>query len=69
MNDYVNGLYVKNGRLINDRPYSMTGIQKAAEMKKAAKRARKMEEIASGIRMAEEMKSMDDMIRIKVKKL
>jgi pyruvate-formate lyase len=69
MNDYVNGLYVKNGRLINDRPDSMTGIQKAAEMKKAAKRARKMEEIASGIRMAEEMKSMEDMIRIKVKKL
>ena len=30
--NYVNGLYIKDGRLINDRPDGMTGIQRAASM-------------------------------------
>ena len=34
VSDYVDGLYVKNGRLINGRPNGMTGIQSAANMKK-----------------------------------
>ncbi len=62
-NDYVNGLYVKDGRLINSRPCSITGIQEAANIRKAAKRARKMEEIAEGIRMADSMKEMDNIFR------
>ena len=33
--NYVNGLYIKDGRLINDRPDGMTGIQRAANMKRA----------------------------------
>ncbi len=69
MNDYVNGLYVKNGRLINDRPDGITGIQMAANARRGIKKAERVAEIAEGVRMAEEMKSMDDMIRIKVKKL
>jgi|19_taG_2_1085344.scaffolds.fasta_scaffold22286_4 hypothetical protein len=62
-NDYVNGLYVKDGRLINGRPCSISGIEEAANLRRAAKRARKVEEIAEGIRMADEMKTMDDIMR------
>ena len=28
--DFINGLYVEGGRLINDRPDGMSGIAKAA---------------------------------------
>ena len=59
----MDGLTIKNGRLINNRPNGMTGIEEAARIKKAAKRARKMEEIAEGIRMAESMKEMNEMMR------
>jgi len=40
MND---GLTVKDGRLINNRPNSKNGIEKAAELKKALKKAEKIE--------------------------
>mgnify|MGYP003671464086 CR=1 FL=1 len=30
MNDYVEGLYVKDGRLINSRPNGISGIEQAA---------------------------------------
>tara|TARA_R110002051_G_scaffold255819_1_gene314894 strand:+ start:152 stop:343 length:192 start_codon:yes stop_codon:yes gene_type:complete len=53
MKDNVDGLYVKDGRLINGRPCGITGIQEAAMAKASKKRARKVEEIAEGIRMAE----------------
>ena len=59
----MDGLTIKNGRLINNRPNVMTGIEEAAKMRKAVKRARKMEEIAEGIRMAESMKEMNEMMR------
>ncbi len=59
----MDGLTIKNGRLINNRPNGMTGIEEAAKMRKAVKRARKMEEIAEGIRMAESMKEMNEMMR------
>lgn len=36
------GLTVRNGRLINERPDSKTGIQKMAEIKRAAKVAAKV---------------------------
>lgn len=39
--NYVDGLYIKNGRLINDRMDSMTGIQQAANMKRIIKRIEK----------------------------
>ena len=61
--DYVNGLYVKDGRLVNSRPCSISGIEEAANIRKATKRARKVEEIAEGIRIADEMKTMDDIMR------
>ena len=59
MKDYVDGLYVKDGRLINDRPDGITGIEQAAKIKSTVKRARKIQEIAEGIRMAEAMKNAD----------
>jgi len=40
MND---GLTVKDGRLINNRPDGKNGIEKAAELKKALKKAEKIQ--------------------------
>ena len=54
--NYVDGLYIKNGRLINDRMDSMTGIQQAANMKRIIKEDRKIKRIADGIERAEDMK-------------
>ena len=56
--DYVDGLYVKNGRLINDRPDSMTGIQRAANMKRIIDEDRDIKKIADGIERAEMRKNM-----------
>lgn len=47
--DYVNGLYVKDGRLINSRPSSMTGIQKAASIKREMKDSHKINLIVDAI--------------------
>ena len=55
--DFVNGLYVEGGRLINDRPNSMTGIQKAASIKRSVKNDRKVNQIAEAIELAEDKKS------------
>ena len=54
----VEGLYVKNGRLINDRPNSMTGIQRAANMKRIIDEDRKIKMIADGIERADMRKDM-----------
>jgi hypothetical protein len=43
------GLDVEKGRLINNRPDGMTGIAKAAEVKKAMKQAEKVSMIADGV--------------------
>tara|TARA_B100001093_G_scaffold452320_1_gene460288 strand:- start:1202 stop:1411 length:210 start_codon:yes stop_codon:yes gene_type:complete len=56
--DYVDGLYVKNGRLMNDRPDSMTGIQRAANMKRIIDEDRKIKMIADGIERSEMRKNM-----------
>tara|TARA_R110001592_G_scaffold165677_2_gene400150 strand:+ start:142 stop:351 length:210 start_codon:yes stop_codon:yes gene_type:complete len=56
--DMVEGLYVKNGRLINDRPNSMTGIQRAANMKRIIDEDRKIKMIADGIERADMRKDM-----------
>ena len=53
MKNFVEGLYVKDGRLVNDRPNGMTGIAKAAMMKKALKKQENISEIAEGIRRAQ----------------
>ena len=50
--DNVEGLYVQDGRLINGRPDSMTGIQTAAMLKNSMKRAKKISMIADGIELA-----------------
>ena len=54
--NYVNGLYIKDGRLINDRPDGMTGIQRAANMKRAVDNDKKINRIAEGIQIAEDRK-------------
>lgn len=46
MND---GLTVKDGRLINNRPDGKNGIEKAAELRKALKKAEKIEMISEGV--------------------
>ena len=53
--NFVDGLYVKDGRLINDRPDGMMGIEKAAKLKGMVKRQRNIEQIAEGIQRAKMM--------------
>ena len=60
-NDYVNGLLIKDGRLINDRPTSMSGIQKIADMKRAVDNDRKINMIAEGIQLAENKKNFNEL--------
>ena len=56
-NDYVNGLLVKNGRLINDRQDGQSGIARAASMKRAVTNDRKVNQIAEGMELAENKKN------------
>jgi len=51
--DYVQGLFVKDGRLINMRPDGETGIAKAANIKRAVDNDRKINRIAEGIQLAD----------------
>ena len=48
-NNFVEGLYVKDGRLINDRPNGMMGIEKAAKLRKMVKNQEKVQMISDGI--------------------
>jgi len=70
MND---GLTVKDGRLINNRPCSKNGIEKAAELRKSIKRAEKISMISEGVALGD-MKSdmredgMDMMMAFKGRK-
>ncbi len=54
--NYVDGLFIKDGRLINDRPDGMTGIQRAASMKRSVNNDKKINMIAEGIQIAEDRK-------------
>tara|TARA_B100002019_G_scaffold137226_2_gene118205 strand:+ start:5837 stop:6046 length:210 start_codon:yes stop_codon:yes gene_type:complete len=56
--NFVEGLYVKNGRLINGRPNGMTGIQQAANMKRIIDEDRKIKMIADGLERAEMRKDL-----------
>lgn len=49
MKDYVDGLYVKDGRLQNSRPNSISGIEQAAQLRKMVKYNDKVDMIADGI--------------------
>ena len=62
MRGLSNGLDVRDGRLINNRPCSTSGIQRAAEMKSSMKREKKVSMIAEGIRRAEMEKEMGNMM-------
>ena len=53
----MNGLTIKDGRLINHRPDGMTGIQQAANMKRIIDEDRKIKVIADGIERAESRKN------------
>jgi len=55
---------VKQGRLMNERPDGMTGIQQAAKLRKMKCNSEKAEIIANGISLAEireNIHSMGDM--------
>ncbi len=58
IDNFVDGLYVKNGRLINGRPNGMTGIQQAANMKRIIDEDRKIKMIADGIERSEMRKKL-----------
>ncbi len=62
-----NDLTIKNGRLINNRPNSMTGIQQAAQIKKDLKKAEKIqmmsEAVSLGMQKAEMMEDLKEKMR------
>jgi len=59
--NYVDGLSIKQGRLINERPNGMTGIAEAANLRRMKKNLYKEQCIANGIEMAEMRKDMRKM--------
>jgi hypothetical protein len=56
------GLSVNDGMLINNRPDSTTGIQKACEIKKAVKVAQKVEVMSKAMSIAKMETNHMDMI-------
>jgi hypothetical protein len=60
-NSQYDGLTVKNGRLVNNRPDGQTGIAQAAQVRKSMKQAEKVSVMARGIAMGEMMsEGMED---------
>jgi len=59
--DYVNGLYIKDGRLVNERPDSMTGIAQASSIKRSIDNDKKINIIAEGIELAENKKNFNQL--------
>ena len=55
--DNVGGLYVEDGRLINDRRDGESGIAQAARIRRSVKNDRKINRIAEGIELAENKKN------------
>lgn len=45
------GLTIKNGRLINDRPTGTTGIQEAVQIRQDLKKAKKLEMYSEAVSM------------------
>ena len=58
--NYINGLYVKDGRLINDSHDARSGLEKADEIRKAVKRQNNIEQIEEGVRRAQELAKLMD---------
>ena len=60
ISDFVDGLYVKDGRLINGRPNSMMGIEKISKMRQEVKLQKNIQEISEGIQRAKTLESFMD---------
>ena len=60
-NNYVDGLYIKDCRLINDRPPGESGIARAASIKRSIKNDRKINQIAEAIQLAEDKKNFNQL--------
>ena len=60
VSNFVEGLYVQNGRLINSRPDKMMGIEKASKLKNMVKQQNNVEQIAEGIRRAKMLERFMD---------
>ena len=60
VSNFVEGLYVQNGRLINSRPDGMMGIEKAAKLRKMVKAQKNSEQIAEGIQRAKMLEKFMD---------
>jgi hypothetical protein len=58
----MDGLKMKDGRLINDRPVGVSGISQAAMLRKSNKQRSITQDIALGIELAEERKSVRDAV-------
>ena len=58
-----NDLTVRNGRLINNRPNSMTGIQQAAQIKKDMKREQKVQMMAEAVYRGEQMSDLEKSLK------
>lgn len=54
------GLQVNDGMLINNRPDGMTGIAKAAEVKKMMKRSEKISTYAEAVALGNMRSEMDE---------
>lgn len=54
----MDGLRIKDGRLINDRPSSESGLAKLCRLKKDIKKAEKVSMIAQGVELAEMKKNL-----------
>ena len=59
----MEGLTMKDGRLINDRPVGMTGLAQAAMLRKQNKQRSLTQDIALGIELADDRKSAKEAIR------
>ena len=58
-----NDLTVRNGRLINNRPNSVTGIQQAAQIKKDLKREQKIQMMAEAVCRGEKMSDLSESLK------
>jgi len=54
----MDGLDIRHGRLINNRPDGVTGIQQAASARKKRRRMEKIEQISEGIVLSEAKKEL-----------
>jgi hypothetical protein len=59
--NYVDGLYIKDGRLINERPPGESGIARAAAIKRAVTNDRKINLIAEAIELADNKKKFREL--------